>query len=367
MSCMAVAQFSPSVRDGDAIGNEIVSLRSMLRTRRFPSPIYAEVSSSIGDLRIRPWSDYRGRASDLLIVHYGIHSPHLDHVLAANSRKVLLYHNVTPPHYVEGMPGVLRDSLVEARDKLAGYRDSVELALADSEYSSNDLTNVGFPHVRVFPYVLHHRRYAISPDAAVLERYRDNGLVNLLVVGRIAPNKCIEDCILAFHYFHNRIEPRSRLFIVGDPTGMECYLMRLERFARRLGLDGSVVFTGHVSQATLNAYYRLATALLVMSEHEGFCVPLIEAMLFNVPVFAHAACATAETMRGSGVLFREKNHPEIAEMIGVVLFDSVWKERIVRAQREAAEFYSAAAAEYRLSELLTSLGVSAPQREITTQ
>jgi glycosyltransferase involved in cell wall biosynthesis len=354
---IAVDQFSPWVQEGDAIGNEVLSLRSMLRAHRFPAAIYAEVPSPIGGLHIRPWKDYRGRASDLLIVHYGICSPLFDPVLAANSRKVLLYHNVTRPAFMEGIPGELRDRLLEARDKLALYRDSVELALADSEYSSSDLTDAGFPNVRVFPYVLSQGNYAVWPNAAVLERYRGDGMTNLLVVGRIAPNKCIEDCILTFHYFHSWIEPNSRLFIVGNSTGMECYLLRLERLVRRLGLGGSVVFTGRVSQAALNAYYRLGAALLVMSEHEGFCVPPIEAMLFELPVFAYAACATPETMRGSGVLFPEKNHSEIAETIGVMLSDSVLRERIVSTQREAAAFYSASAAEHRLSELLTSLGV----------
>jgi glycosyltransferase involved in cell wall biosynthesis len=255
------------------------------------------------------------------------------------------------------MPGEQRDRVLAGRDALALYSGSVELALAHSEYSARDLTGAGFRNVRVFPYVPTHRFYDIPPDESVLGRYRGDGLVNLLVVGRIAPNKCIEDCILAFHCFRNRIEPRSRLFIAGSSTGTEYYLMRLQRLVTRLGLGGSVVFTGRVSQAALNAYYRLAGAFLTMSAHEGFCVPLIEAMLFDVPVFAFASCAVPETTRGAGVLFPEKNHPEIAEAIGVVVSDPAWKEKILRAQREAAGFYSADASERRLSELLVSLGV----------
>jgi glycosyltransferase involved in cell wall biosynthesis len=357
LSRTAVDQFNTAVYEGDAVGNEIVTLRAMLCARRLSSAIYAEVPSRTAGVYVQPWSEYRGCEANILIVHYSVFSNLFDQVFAAPSRKVLLYHNVTPPAFFDGMPGELRDRVLAARDELPRYRGSVELALADSEYNARDLTDAGFPNVRVFPYVPTHQLYEIPPDESVLRRYRGDGLVNLLVVGRIAPNKCIEDCVLAFHFFRNRIEPRSRLFIAGSPTCTEYYLMRLQRLVTRLGLDGSVVFTGRVSQAALNAYYRLADAFLAMSEHEGFCVPLIEAMLFDVPVFAYSSCAVPETARGAGILFPEKNHPEIAEAIGVVVSDPVWKERILRAQREAAAFYSSDAAGRRLSGLLASLGV----------
>ncbi|HSB17208.1 MAG TPA: glycosyltransferase [Bryobacteraceae bacterium] len=357
MSHTAVDQFNTAVYEGDAVGNEIVTLRAMLRARRLSSAIYSEVPSRTAGVYVQPWSEYHGCEANILIVHYSVFSNLFDQVFAAPSRKVLLYHNVTPPTFFEGMPGELRDRVLAARDGLPRYRSSVELALADSEYNARDLTDAGFLNVRVFPYVLTHRLHDVPPDESVLRRYRGDGLVNLLVVGRIAPNKCIEDCVLAFHSFCNRIEPRSRLFIAGSATSTEYYLMRLQQLVTRLGLDGSVVFTGRVSQAALNAYYRLADAFLAMSEHEGFCVPLIEAMLFDVPVFAYASCAVPETVRGAGILFSEKNHPEMAEAIGVVVSDPVWKERILRAQREAAAYYSSDAAEQRLSDLLASLGV----------
>ena len=357
MSRTAVDQFNTAVYDGDAVSNEIITLRAMFRARSLSSAVYAEVPAQTAGVCIQPWVEYQGCETDILIVHYSIYSHLFSRVFAAPSRKVLLYHNVTPLAFFEGMPGDLRDRVLAALDELPRYRGSVELALAHSEFSARELTDAGFPNVRVFPYVPTHQLYEIPPDESVLRQYCGDGLVNLLVVGRIAPNKCIEDCILAFHCFHNRIDPRSRLLIVGSSTGTEYYLKRLQRLVTRLGLDGNVVFTGFVSQAALNAYYRLADAFLAMSEHEGFCVPLIEAMLFDVPVLAYAACAVPETARGAGILFPEKNHPEIAEAIGLVVADPVWKERILRAQREAASFYSSDAAERRLSDLLASLGV----------
>jgi glycosyltransferase involved in cell wall biosynthesis len=329
----------------------------MFRARNVSSSIYTEVPSQTAGVCIQPWGEYHGRETDILIIHYSVYSHLFDQVFAAPSRKVLLYHNVTPLTFFEGIPGDLRDRVLAAGDELRRYRGSVELALAHSEFSAQELTDAGFANVRVFPYVPTHQLYEIPPDDSVLRQYRGDGLVNLLVVGRIAPNKCVEDCILAFHCFHNRIEPRSRLFVAGSPAGTEYYLTRLKRLVARLGLEGSVVFTGYVSQAALNAYYRLADAFLTMSEHEGFCVPLIEAMLFDVPVIAYASCAVPETLRGAGILFPEKNHPEIAEAIGVVVSDPAWKEKILCAQREAVTFYSSDATEGRLSDLVASLGV----------
>lgn len=349
-------QFIVVAYEGDAISNEIAAMQEIANAAGIGSHIYAECPSEYPTARVEPWSTYRGRESSVLLIHYAISSTLFDGVFSASSRKSLLYHNVTPPAYFKGMPGELLERLTAARANLARYKDRVELALADSTFSANELTDAGYRNVIVLPYIMRHSLYEAPPDESVLDRCSGDGIVNLLSVGRVAPNKCLEDSILSFHYFHKWIEPRSRLFIVGSSAGTEYYHMRLNRLVNRLGLADSVIFAGRVSQAEMNAYYNVADAFLMMSEHEGFCVPLVEAMLFDVPVFANAACAVPETMRGAGVLLQEKVHAEIAEAIGIVISDPAMREQVLQGQREAVKFYSKEAAARRFSGVLASLG-----------
>ena len=228
--------------------------------------------------------------------------------------------------------------------------------MGHSRFSTQELTELGFPHVEVLPYILLEGLYAVEADPTVLDCWGSDGWTNLLVVGRVAPNKCIEDCIFVFDYFKKFFDSRSRLFIVGNWQGTEGYLVKLRRLVADLGLE-DVRLTGPVQQQVLVAYYRLANAFIYMSEHEGFGVPLVEAMRYGVPVFAYASSAIPDTLRGAGVLFKEKAWPTIAESIGAVMSDKDYRNRIVSEQVRQATYYSSAAARERVAGLLRRLEV----------
>ena len=219
------------------------------------------------------------------------------------------------------------------------------------------MSAAGFPRVEVFPYVPYEPLYAVEPDESLTRQYAGDGWVNLITVGRIAPHKCLEDCVFAFDHFKRNIVRRSRLFVVGSWSGTEAYVARLERLISRMNLR-DVIFTGAVRQCELIAYYRLAHAFLCMSEHEGFGVPLVEAMRYEVPVFAYASTALPETLRGAGVLFAEKCWPVIAESIGLLLSTPAWRQELIARQLEAAEHYSLPAARDRLFALLGGIGLT---------
>ena len=133
-------------------------------------------------------------------------------------------------------------------------------------------------------------------------------------MGRIIPNKRIDDLIRSFAVFQKWVRPRSRLLLVGDHRGFERYLDRLQELVRELRLD-EVVFTGQVDDDELYAYYRLADVFLCLSEHEGFCVPLQEAMHFGLPVIAYDAGAVRETLRGGGLLLQDKRPEVVADLL----------------------------------------------------
>ena len=126
----------------------------------------------------------------------------------------------------------------------------------------------------------------------------DDDYVNILFTGRVVPNKKQEDVIEAFYYYKRFIQPKSRLILVGSFAGIDKYHDQLEAYVNKLGLE-DVIFTGQIKFDEILAYYQLADLFLCMSEHEGFCVPIVEAMYFNVPVIARDTSAIAWTLAGS--------------------------------------------------------------------
>jgi glycosyltransferase involved in cell wall biosynthesis len=174
-----------------------------------------------------------------------------------------------------------------------------------------------------------------EPNPVVLRMF-DDAKTNFLFVGRCIPNKRIEDVIKVFCYYQRFIDPNSRLLLVGETHGFERYFDSLVRLVDDLALE-DVVFTGHVDTDDLAAYYRVADLFLSMSEHEGFCAPLLEAFRFGLPVMAFDAGAVAETLSGAGVLVQEKSFDRIAEMAHLLVHDESLRERVVAGQNRVLE------------------------------
>jgi glycosyltransferase involved in cell wall biosynthesis len=211
------------------------------------------------------------------------------------------------------------------------------LALADSEYNKQDLLEAGYASVQVQPILIPYTLQEVKPDATVMASADDGA--NLLFVGRLAPNKRCEDIVKVLHQYR-QIEPGARLFLVGARRYTQRYVDWLHDFIHQLGLEGSVIFTGHVSQEALAAYYRIADVFVMMSEHEGFGIPLIESMRFGVPIVAYASTAVPETLGGSGILIHQKQFSVIAELIHLLRTDSALRSRIVERQRARVQDFA---------------------------
>jgi glycosyltransferase involved in cell wall biosynthesis len=179
--------------------------------------------------------------------------------------------------------------------------------------------------------VLDFKQLEGNVDPRVVRRFRD-GTTNILFVGRCAPNKRIDDLIETFAHYHKTVNPHSRLIHAGSFSGVERYYYALRDRVRELDLDDAVHFAGAVPQAELNAYYELADCFLCMSEHEGFCIPLIEAMVRRLPIIAFAAAAVPETLDGAGILFHEKQAAPIAEMIHEVTTNAALRASLLAGQ-----------------------------------
>jgi L-malate glycosyltransferase len=320
---------------GDAIGNEALAIQRHLRHAGFESDIFAErVHPRMAHLA-RPLWEYGEVSSPetVCLFHFSIGSAAGRLIYHAPDRLVSIYHNITPAHWFLGFHPHLAGLCHHGRRELSAFASRTELGLADSEFNRRELEAAGYRRTAVLPIVLDLDDYR-RPASPVARRLYDDGRVNVLFVGRIIPNKRIEDLLGVFALYQRHLEPRSRLLLVGDYRGHERYYDRLRERVRRLGAD-EVVFTGHVDDDDLRAYYSAGDVFLCLSEHEGYCVPLIEAMTFGLPVIAYDAGAVAETLRGGGILLREKRPEVVAELIGRVHEDGALRSAVLRTQERA--------------------------------
>jgi glycosyltransferase involved in cell wall biosynthesis len=346
---MQVHQFLPVLDRGDAIGNHVMALRNLLRRNGFASEIYVWRAGKGMKGECLPYGRYREVSSpeNVAVLHFSIGSPLSGYVRSLPDKKVMIYHNITPEKYFVGISEHVYHVAKAGRKELASLAGCMDLCFCDSEFNRRDLTALGYENVHVVPLLMDFSLLDVPADGGIQNKYGD-GWKNLIFVGRVAPNKKQEDVIRVFYYYKKYTNSHSRLFLVGTSRQTPRYQVILENLVERLGL-ADVVFAGSVTQAELVAYYKIAHAFICMSEHEGFGVPLVEAMYFKVPIIAYDAGAVPETLGGSGVLVREKNYQAIAELLNLLLENEDFRSEVVRAQdARLGYFRNAVAFENRL-------------------
>lgn len=331
----AVHQVLATLGYGDAIGHEVLAIQRILRGAGYTSDIFVETA----DRRLEELTrDYRelidaSHSDQLLLHHFSIGSKASRIAYALPDRMALIYHNITPPEYFVGVHRSLARQCFMGRRELSAYCDRCELALGDSEFNRRDLEALGFSRTAVLPVVPDLSHLDCRADRFVATQF-DDDWTNVLFVGRVIANKRVEDLIRAFHAYHTKHNHRSRLIIVGIHSLFERYFVALCHLVAELELE-HVHFTGHVTDEELVAYYEIADLFLCASEHEGFCVPLIEAFYKQVPVLAYAATAVPDTMDGAGVLYDDKDPRYVAGLMDGILSNLELQDAIVYQQDEA--------------------------------
>ena len=300
-----LAGFAPD----DAISNYARRLRRLFESWGYRSRILVDRSCLDPGLRneASPFEDDRREAGDrILIYHFSIGSSATDYFLSSPEKRVIVYHNITPPEFFWAFQPETAALLAEGRKQLEGLASATDLALADSEYNRRELQAAGFKRSSVLPLSLDAAALEIKPSGRILRRL-GNRRDHLLFVGRVAPNKKFEDLFRVFHHYSKNCRPGAKLILVGKYRPHDIYYGFLRSLFEELELE-NVIFTGLVRQNEMIAYYQRAGVFLSLSEHEGFGLPLLEAMFLGIPVMAFAAAAVEETMGGAGVLIREKDN-----------------------------------------------------------
>jgi len=358
----AVHQFLPVFAAGDAIGNHVIRIRDTLRAAGYESEIFADDIHPPVRKLARHYLDFEAPAGGPGAKRGGVH---LLYHLSTGSRMAgwladralplaVDYHNITPAEYFDRWQPAAAKVAREARGEMRRLASSTAFGLADSTYNALELVDEGYPDTAVVPILIDFAEYDATPDAATLTRLRrraEGGGAQWLFVGRVAANKCQHDIVAAFAAYRQLFDPKAHLSIVGGRT-LPLYARALERLVVELGVDDAVEFTDGVKFPQLLAYFRAADVFVSLSEHEGFCVPLVEAMHFGVPTVAFASCAVPETVDDATLLLADKDPVTVAVAVQRVLSDDVVRKALVEAGHRRVEHFSLVNNQRRLLEAL---------------
>jgi glycosyltransferase involved in cell wall biosynthesis len=343
-----IDQLVPVLAEYDAISNHVLQLRRALRDAGYRSEIYADwIDPRLEAAGARPYSQCPASPDPdrVLLYHQSTHSPiaaWLIELAQAGQLIALDYHNITPSRYFARWDPQAAKSMEVARQELTSLAPYTGLAIADSRYNESELIRLGYAATAVCPLLVDLQEYhrdSGRPTLARVHPKRRRDRRRWLFVGRVAPNKCQHDVIAAFAVYRRLFDPRAVLTLVGGATSPR-YLQALQRLADQLELGRSIEWRHSTPFSQLLAYFRAADVFVCLSEHEGFCVPLLEAMALELPVIAYRAAAVPDTVAGAGVLLDDKDPLAVACSVDELLSDEHRRAELVGAGRTRAEDFS---------------------------
>lgn len=367
---MRIVQIAESLSIGDAVANDVVAIDSLLKQMGVCGGIYITNAGNINKRYLHKIAEPIDKLpemeeDDLLLFHHAIANDFCYQLPKLPCRKVLIYHNITPPSFFEGLHEGFRDATQRGLDQIKALNQTFECCIAVSEFNKENLIDMGYTcPIYVCPILIPFEDYRKTPTQEIIERYSD-GRKNFLFVGRLAPNKKQEDIIRAFAVYKKYYDSDARLFLVGS-DGVEAYGKALREYVAQLGVE-DVIITGAVPFPDILAYYSIADVFVCMSEHEGFCVPLVEAMFFDVPVLAYASCAIPYTLEESGVLLENKDFALIAGWMHRLATDETLREHILEGQRKRLNCFSYSNVEKKLRRILNLIINRGNNNEIISQ
>ena len=351
----AVHQFVPALLPRDATGDHTLALRDAFRAAGWASDIYVEAAHDELRDEATYFEEYPGRArpGDVLLYQLGTSSPVADFLLGRSEPLVLDYHNVTPESYYEGWEEHTRAKVALARQQVAALAPRAVLGIADSAFNARELASLGCRATEVVPILVDLDAAGEGVDPAERGRLaaRHGDATVLLFVGRISPNKGHERLVEALWVYRRLYDPDARLHLVG-PAVTPDYADAVFAFADELGLGGAVHHGEDLTAAELAAWYEDADVFVCLSHHEGFCIPLLEAMRAGTPIVALDAGAVGETLADAGILLRTARPATVAAAVDRVRRDPELAGRLVASGRRRLGDFAASTTRRRFVDVL---------------
>ncbi len=354
----AVHQFVPALLPRDATGDHTLALRQTLRDAGFESDIYVEAAHD----DLWPQATYferypdHARPGDILLYQLSTASPMADFLMNRPERLVLDYHNITPSGFYDGWEDHTSAKVSLAREQMAALAPVAVLGIADSAFNADELRRFGCRSTSVIPILVGIDDGHVEVDPAELARLTAShgDATVVLFVGRISPNKTQHHLVEALWMYRRWFDPDARLHLVG-PAFTDSYVEAVFTFASELGLDHAVQHGQHLTDAELAAWYADADVFVCLSEHEGFCIPLLEAMRSGLPIVAYAAGAVPETLGDAGILLESKRPSVVAAAVDRVHRDEVLSARLAEAGHRRLAAFAPATVRARFVEVLGAL------------
>ena len=320
---------------GDAISGEVLALRRALRDLGVESEIYSLHTHPKLEGESRSIEDFpKNDSAAQVILHYSLGSPLNDLYREIRSdSKTLIYHNLTPAKWFSGINPRITSDIRQGEAELPELLALSTRIIADSTFNADEIREKGF-EADVLPLPIDPERWSMKANEGIVDLVRNTPGPHLLHVGRLAPNKCIEDIIRAFYFFRNHISKNARLWLVGIDIDTELYSFSLKHMVHQLGLSEAVEFPGCMADSEVRALYENADLYLCMSEHEGFCLPVIEAMHFGLPVIAYHSSALPETISEGGVLVKKKDPAFLAALFAQILSSQEMQNALIVAGKK---------------------------------
>jgi glycosyltransferase involved in cell wall biosynthesis len=329
----AVHQVLPNLAYGDAISNQALFIRNTLRAEGYSSNIYVRYVDPRVAHECLVFAPGKIDDSSGIVYHHSIGTELTPHVIAHPGPKFLIYHNITPAEFFEPYWPDFARILRAGRDELQELARHFPNSAGDSSFNADELRHCDFHDHKVLPIAVDPAKWEIPANPELMEQLQD-GRTNVLFVGRIAPNKKQDDLVRSFRLYL-AADPSARLILAGPLDQANPYTAHLRQMIESSGLTESVILPGSIDDALLAACYRCAHLFWSMSEHEGFGVPLVEAMWFDVPVLARKSTAVPETLGDAGLMFNGKDGlEELTILAGMLVTDSELRQTIIRAQRK---------------------------------
>ncbi|SDR07879.1 Glycosyltransferase involved in cell wall bisynthesis [Rhizobiales bacterium GAS191] len=353
-----VHQFHSGSGFGDGVTNSMLLLQRLLRAEGFESEIYANFLDSKLDGRILPFAQISREDDYVLLLHHSMGFDNYDEVVALPCRKILVYHNITPVEFLGDHVHVIPYSKL-GRAQLRDLVTRVDSAIGDSPYNAIELHSLGFSPVEVLPLLIDpqpwQQRRAKSKRPSGMDALRP---FTVLFVGRVVRQKGQRDLVDAFAVFKARLGRACRLVLVGAHS--EEYVAEIERAVETQGLSNDVVVTGHVSDDELHEWYAQSDLYVSLSRHEGFGIPLIEALAYELPVLAWPAGNVPYTLQDAAVLLSSRSPEAVADAMQRIATDPSLQERLAQARKRVLAEYDPRRAMRCLSALLARSGALAP-------
>lgn len=342
---MKIIQVAHALHPTDAASRQLLNMDKILRELGYETTMYAHrldesLAGSVGLM-----GDFSAAPEDIVIYHMTTGTSFNRWVWKYPRKIVLFYHNITPARYFFGNAWGSWLKCLRGRHDLKRIARNTFFAWGASEYSRRELEEAGIARTSVLPIVVDPEVYTGRGEDESVLRCKD-GRMNLLMVGRGVPHKKQDEAIEAVAWYREHISPDIRLVLIGNikPSCKK----KLHALVKKLDMEDYVLFAGQVTDEALCTWYRIADGLLCLSEHEGFCVPLIEAMIFGLPIFAKPAAAVPETLGGAGVLLTDTSPQGVAEAVRRTMADELALERLKNGRLEQLAAFSPENVKWRI-------------------